>query len=64
MSIVTRSTHQSTNDERLGDWAGTYYRTGQHHRDDANLHYVAGGPNRYQRRHREPVKGCPQEDDE
>ena len=60
MSIVTHSTHAPSADERLADWADAYFRTGQHHRDADNLHFVAGGRNAYQSKHRDPIEGCPQ----
>ena len=31
-------------------------------REAKNLAHVAGGRNRYQSRHREPVRRCPQDD--
>lgn len=58
MTVITQSTHQPTNDERRDEWKAKCLR------ESRLLAWHACERNAYQRRHRDAVRGCPQNEDD
>lgn len=56
MTVITQSIDQSTPAERIDEWKAKCLR------EERLLAWHACERNAYQRRHREPINGCPQED--